>query len=140
MWVIPKTNWKIHIENGEYLGDFFNIEDFNRLKNNLEHLKSLADSLYKEFLIIPIGEDRKYSDYLYADDINAIEDNLDTINEKTVNYPFGDKQTYSPNGVIMNTVELNRLEEAMLHLYELLTNQFNGRRTLVFNLGIKEGF
>lgn len=137
-WSQPKTNWKIEVVDGEYLGDFFNASDFNRIKNNLEHLRELAITLYEDFSIIPLGEDKKPSDYFYADEINIIEDNLAIINEHTMNRDYGINPLYSPNEVIMDIEELNRIESATLDLYEKLTTEFNGRRTLTFNFGIKE--
>jgi hypothetical protein len=40
----------------------------------------------------------------------------------------------------MDFEELNRLESAILDLYNRLTNQSEGRRMLTWSFGTKEGF
>lgn len=38
-WIEPKTDWKIEYdENGNYLGDYVNAEDINRMINNLKNI------------------------------------------------------------------------------------------------------
>ena len=41
MWQTPKTDWKA--------SDFMNIEDYNRIKNNLNELRDMSRELWKEF-------------------------------------------------------------------------------------------
>lgn len=46
-WTTPKTNWYGHTSVlGTYTGDYFNSEDAQRITNNLNHLKSMSDSIY----------------------------------------------------------------------------------------------
>ena len=40
-WIEPKTDW--------VSTDYFNAEDYNRIKNNIGHLKSLTDKLFSGF-------------------------------------------------------------------------------------------
>lgn len=135
MWIQPKTDWQS--------GDFFNVEDYNRIKGNLNELKSLAQRLwfnlnfgeYEE-----MGEDKTYQDIsFYADEINRFEDNLDIICSLTYGFSIGEKQTFEPNTPFIRSAELNRIESAALRIYENLKNQYEGRRMLTFALGIRGG-
>lgn len=140
MWITPKTDWSGTIStDGTYIGDRFNASDFNRLKNNLEHLREMAIELYKEFSIAPLGEDRTPADYFYADEINTLEDNLNVINSNTYKRKYGTSPKYVENGNTMDFNELNRLEGAMLDLYTRLNTQAINRRTFTWNFGIKGG-
>ena len=83
MWETPKTDWHYELDSeGLYVGDRFNATDFNRIKNNLEHLRGLAIKMYDDFTIHALGADRTPKDYFYADEINQLEENLNTVNEK----------------------------------------------------------
>ena len=62
-------------------------------------------------------------------------DDFEKINRLTVNAGYGEKPVYRDNGYIMTFEELNRLEGAMLDLYNKLENQSDGLRRLTFNLG-----
>lgn len=140
MWQTPKTNWYGAVDaNGVYSGDRFNAVDFNRIKNNLQYVRDLAITLYKEFDIVSLGDDRTEKDYFYADEINQLEANLNTINNNTLKLSYGNAPTYVENGNTMDFAELNRLECATLDLYDRLTNQSEGRRMFQWNFGIKEG-
>lgn len=140
MWQTPKTNWYGSVDaNGHYEGDRFNAVDFNRIKNNLEYLREMAIKMYQEFSIVSLGSDRTPADYFYADEINRLEENLTTINNKTLRRSYGTAPTYVDNGRTMDFAELNRLESAILDLHDRLINQSNGRRMFQWNFGIKEG-
>lgn len=138
-WSTPKTDWYGYTNaTGDYTGDRFNANDFNRIKNNLSYLRDLAVELYPSFSINNLGSDRVYSDFgPYADEINDLEENLVTINTNTLNRDYGEAPyTYAENGYTMDFNELNRLESAILDLYDRLQNQYNGRRMLTFKLGV----
>lgn len=140
-WTTPKTDWYGAVDaNGVYSGDRFNAEDFNRIKNNLQCLRDLAIKIYKEFDIASVGDDKTVTDYFYADEINQLEENLNTINTHTMNLSYGATPVYMDNGNIMNFTELNRLESATLDLYEKIKNRIEGRRMFRWNFGIKGGF
>lgn len=139
-WETPKTDWYGRVdENGVYTGDRFNAADFNRIKNNLEHLRDMAIKLYAEFSIVSLGDDRTPRDYFYADEINQMEANLNTINSNTLNRSYGSTPSYIENGNTMNFADLNRLEGAILDLYDKLNNQTYGRRMFTWNFGMKGG-
>ncbi|RDY21447.1 hypothetical protein [Criibacterium bergeronii] len=131
MWKQPKTDWN--------KDDYFNAEDFNRIKNNLVYLRGLSVKLYKEFNISSVGIDKTYKDYFYADEINLLESNFETINQKTLNAAYGEKVIYKDNGNTMTYKELNRLENAIFDLYGKFMNQADGRRHFTFNLGTRGG-
>lgn len=139
-WVTPKTDWNGETAaDGTYIGDRFNAVDFNRIKNNLDYLRELAIKLYDEFAINALGSDRTPADYFYADEINQLEENLTTINNKTLKRSYGTAPTYVDNGRTMDFAELNRLESAMLDLYDRLSNESEGRRMFTWNFGMKGG-
>lgn len=139
-WETPKTDWYGRVdENGVYTGDRFNAADFNRIKNNLEHLRDMAIKLYAEFSIVSLGDDRTPRDYFYADEINQMEANLNTINSNTLQRSYGSTPSYIENGNTMNFADLNRLEGAILDLYDKLNNQTYGRRMFTWNFGMKGG-
>lgn len=135
-WTTPKTDWYGETISGVYTGDRFNASDFNRIKNNLSYLRDLAVKLYDEFSIDSIGEDKTPADFFYAEEINKMERNLDTINDNTLKQSYGTSPSYSDNGKTMDYTELNRLEKAILDLYDKLTNQYEGRRMFKWNFGI----
>jgi len=139
-WTTPKTNWWGRVnEEGVYSGDRFNAEDFNRIKNNLDYMRNLAIKMYEEFSLVSLGQDRVAGDYFYADEINQLEENLDTLNENTLQRNYGSAPVYFENGNTMDFTELNRLESAILDLYDRLNNQSEGRRMFTWNFGMKGG-
>lgn len=139
-WIEPKTDWYGFTDgNGVYFGDRFNSEDYNRIKNNLNYLHHIAQTIYPDFAISDMGQDKGKSEYPYADEINAIENNLEIISQNTVGIDFGDPKTYSPQGKIFDYTELNRIESATLSLYNKLINQYDGRRMFQFLLGTNGG-
>lgn len=139
-WTTPKTDWYGAVVNGVYTGDRFNAVDFNRIKNNLVYLRDLAVKVYEEFSIVSVGADKTTADYFYAEEINKMEQNLATINVKTLKMSYGTAPTYSDNGRTMDYAELNRLERAILDLYDKLTNQYEGRRKFKWNFGMGGDF
>lgn len=138
-WITPKTDWYCEVVDGVYVGDRFNASDYNRIKNNLSYLRELAVQMYKEFSIHSIGADKTAKDFFYADEINKMEQNLNTINSNSLKRLYGVAPTFTDNGNTMTFAELNRLEGAILDLYDRLTNESEGRRTLQWNFGMKGG-
>lgn len=135
-WITPKTDWDS--------ADFFNIEDYGRIINNIAYLKVFA----KEVLILELANvdfsedivnDKTYSSMIYASEINAIEDKLEELNQKTYSINIGDKKVYYPNEKTMNYDDLNRMETACLNIYKTLVSQINGIDRLSFTLGGQKG-
>lgn len=138
-WETPKTDWYGETVDDVYTGDRFNAKDFNRIKNNLEFLRELAITMYDDFAINDLGRDRTPKDYFYADEINHLEENLDTVSAKSIKRSYGSPPVYYDNGNVMDFAELNRLEGAILDLYDKLTNESEGRRMFTWNFGMKGG-
>ncbi len=138
-WITPKTDWKGYADkDGNYQGDYFNVEDYNRIKNNIKYLRDFAITLYKDFTIGDMGQDKEYTDYPYADEINLLEENLDIIVANTLQKDYGARQYFTDNGEFIDFMELNRIEGVMLDLYNHLCSQRDGRRMLIFMLGRRE--
>ena len=136
-WKQPKTDWEGKSDSeGKYTGDYFNAEDYNRIKGNIEILRDLAWDLYLRFGMQDMGSDKKVGDYLYADEINAMEENLDAICRNTIPDLAGKKKNYYENTAMIDFAELNRIESCCLELYKNLMNQRDGGRyQLAFTLG-----
>lgn len=125
-WTTPKTNWAST--------DYFNIGDYNRIKNNLVWLQGMVNQVYPSMSISAMGNDKTYSDYIYADEFNLFETNLDAIKSWIVSLGIGNGILYSENAPTPDYNELNRIESAMLKIYDNLTGQIAGRPTLSFVL------
>lgn len=137
-WIIPKTDWMIREQHGEYLGDYFNAEDYNRIKNNLICLYEMAMDMYEDFLLVPMSQDKTVYDLLYADEMNAISRNLEIINENTVKLDLPELVKFYDEGKIFDYEYLNIIEGYTLEIYQKIENQYSGRRTLKFNFGKRE--
>lgn len=141
MWTEPKINWRGYTDgNGKYQGDRFNAEDYNRIKNNIQYLRDLAIKIYEDFDIANMGRDKGAVDYPYADEINLIESNLETVISHTIRKDYGNRRFFTDNGAFIDFEELNRIEKASLDICNLLTSQYEGRRMLTFLLGTREVF
>jgi len=109
-WQTPKTNW--------VSTDFFNVGDFNRIKGNLLYLQDYLNKLFPRTDIESMGADKTYASMIYANEFNRIEDNLEALNLGSYVLSIGEKPVYQPNGTTTLFSELNRIEGAMLSLYE----------------------
>lgn len=126
-WQTPKTDW--------VNTDYFNIDDYNRIIGNISALRELAIQAYPEFSLMDMGDEKTYSDYIYADEINAIESNLTTICNNTYPFSIGTQKTYYANQPATDYAEFNRIESACLTIYQNLQGQLAGKRRLSFTLG-----
>lgn len=130
-WIEPKTNWTSSSR--------FNIEDFNRIKNNLIYLHDVALVRVGAFEIESMGEDLfvgedEYKNWV-VEDFNAIENNLHTISNKIMDADIGTKKTFYENGLMPDYVELNRIESVTLRNKNALDNLSAGLRRIPFKLG-----
>lgn len=47
-WIEPKTDWKVEYdEKGNYIGDYLNAKDLNRMSSNVSYLVRECKSLYE---------------------------------------------------------------------------------------------
>ena len=77
-WTQAKTDWAGGYDSaGNYTGDYFNAEDYNRIKNNIAEIRNLAVCVYPDFSLKDMGADKVVGDYIYADEINLLENNLE---------------------------------------------------------------
>ena len=66
---------------------------------------------------------------------NAFEKNLELINKNTFNRNYGQTQTFYENSPFIQYDELNRIESAILSIYEILKRQEMTIRRIPFRLG-----
>lgn len=126
-WLEPKTDWQAD--------DYFNIQDYNRIKGNLNEIRVQALTLWPDFPFEEMGADKTYQDYgFYADEINRFEENVEHICEGTFPFAVGEKQTFYENTPFITWEELNRIEEACRLMYSNIRSRINGRRMLAFVL------
>lgn len=127
MWQAPKTNWKVN--------DHFNIQDYNRIKNNINEIRLQALVLWPDFTFEEMGADKTYRDYgFHADEMNRFEANIEHICAGTFPFAVGDRQTFYDNQPFIDWRELNRIEEACRLLYSNIRSRMDGRRKLSFIL------
>lgn len=128
-WTTPVTNWTSDRK--------FNLEDYNRIKNNLKYLKTLADSIYRSFNITELGEDLSDEEHWWSPiEINALEDALDEIfRASALPINIGEKKSFQYNGLFIQYLELNRIESACLNIYTLAQSQARTRKHLKLVLG-----
>lgn len=128
IWINPKTDWTID--------DRFNIEDYNRIKNNLNYLHRKSEDIYGEYAIEDMGADViSHAGFWDVDTFNKFESNLETINAHMINADIGLKQTFYPNGVFIGHAELNRMENAILTLKAVIDGWYEAMPVLSFRLG-----
>ena len=108
-WVTPKTDWTAD--------DYFNVADWDRIRGNLEFLHDFVCNFFSRFDIAPTAT-KTVKSWLYASDLNAIESNLEIINNLSVRIDIGETKTFVDNGHSIDYVELNRIERACLEIYE----------------------
>ena len=127
MWQTPKTDWQE--------SDFFNVEDYNRIKGNLNEIRAQAVILWPEFSLEDMGADKTYKDYsFYADEINRFEANVGRICAGTDPVEVGNQKTFYDNQPFIDWQELNRIEEACRLIYSNIQSRLNGRKILAFTL------
>ena len=126
IWTEPKTNWT---EN-----DYFNIKDYNRIKNNIAYLTEEVINIVAPVDGTDMGEDVTSTLVVWkSDQFNAIENNMDKV-VAAMGDEF-DKRRYFPNGAFINADSLNRIEQACLDTYKAVKSQTTCLTRLDFRLG-----
>lgn len=130
-WIEPKTDW--------VSTDFFNAADYNRIIGNITHLKALGDELFSGLSDLSLGEEKTYLSLIYAREMNNIENTLESLNLETYGLEIGDKQTFKANGSTPLWSEFNRIESAILLLYNTMVVHKDNLPRLDFRLGNQKG-
>ncbi len=130
-WTTPKTDWQPT--------DYINYPDINRIVNNLYYLREIGSYFFAIGEYTEMLEKSGYTFYRFASEINAIEDNLETLNTDSMDYDIGETQTYYANNPTLDYAELNRIEGACLQLYNVFESSFKGLKRLSFILGGDKG-
>lgn len=127
MWQQPKTDWQD--------SDYFNIGDYNRIKGNINEIRVQALTLWPDFDLEDMGEDKTYQDYgFHADEINRFEANIDHVCAGTYPFAVGNRKTFYDNQPFIDWRELNRIEEACRFIHNNIQSRINGRKKLAFTL------
>lgn len=133
MWQRPKTDWRA--------GDYFNVRDYNRIKGNINELRTMALTLWPDFALEDMGDDKTHQDHgFYADEINRFEANIGRVCAGTYPFAAGDRKTYHDNQPFIDWRELNRIESACLLIYNNIQGRADGigRLALTLNGGAFE--
>lgn len=137
-WQTPKTDWTVHYDtDGNYTGDYFNAADYQRIRGNLEYLRTLAATLGPEpaDMAIPTVTVASYG---CASTFDALERALDTLLDAGVCDPgLAARKTWAGNQAAPLAADINRIEDSCLQLYNVLTQQAAARPPLAFNLGLE---
>lgn len=144
-WIEPKTDWKVEYdENGNYIGDYVNVEDVNRMINNL---KNVAVRIRKILFSNHVFDVEYLQDVIRGNILNRIyfKSLQDTIGEMLV-YIYDIEATKLFNQYIAstmdNTVMLPTWEwyNAVERITKMLDNDIkriqNDKRKLKYRLGI----
>lgn len=136
IWLKPKTDWQCRYdEHGNYIGDYFEIEDWRRIIGNLIYLKELAYKMYPVFTFLSMGDKKEYGDFPYAYEWNAIEQNIEYLIDNTFQFKITNPKTYYDELPTPNYEDLNRIESTSLQIYEVLKGQYDSLPVLAFTLG-----
>lgn len=123
-----KTNW--------LSSDYFNADDYNRIKSNIEDLLEIALKYYRDFSLYSIDEVTVNTIPTYAT-LNAIEDNVELIADNTFRPDdlAAGKHYTAKGGTAWDYADLNRIENNLKLLYEGFVDIFGGLKILKFELG-----
>lgn len=128
MWQEPKTNW--------VSSDYVSYTDYNRIKNNIAYLRELALTIFMDFPFTEMGTDKtSYAQYPYADEFNALENNLESLRRNTFLFDNSGSKIWYENQRTPNYEDFNRLERACLLFYNGLTIIKENKVRLSFRLG-----
>lgn len=127
-WITSKIDWKPT--------DRFNIQDFNRIRNNMISLWELLQWEFGNFTIEDMGSElTEYTGRWNVNHFNAFEKNLEIFRTLLPIDDFGLTQTFYYNGMFIKYDELNRIENLLLSFRQYATSREAGIRKLPFRLG-----
>ena len=126
-WITPKTDWTS--------SDYFNVEDYDRIRGNIQYVYEYALRLYKVFGI-DVMQERTLGDAVAAELLNGVENSLDKIANNTSNLiEYRPGKTFEPGQPAWNYDDLNRIERNLLLINTMLESQEAGLKRLAFELG-----
>lgn len=131
----PYTAWTIQYDSeGEYTGDFFNVEDYDRIKQNIEYLREYAYFLYGGFTMRGMVAVTVES-YGYASTIDALDATLEAIAANTFRPPdMLPVKQWRGNQPPPGADDWNRIENTCLLLFEQFERQSACLPKLAFEL------
>lgn len=120
MWIAPKVDWKST--------DYFNVEDWQRIRGNLEHLHTWLQGLRTS--VSPLLEtytNKEYDELPYVHLVNNMEENLAKLQETfgvRFTEDFDQKTWYERLDTMYKSnpthVDWNRWENILLRVQESL--------------------
>ena len=134
-WQQPKTDWAVRYdEGGAYAGDYFEAEDYERIRGNLLYLQQLAQSMYPATELPEIPQVTNAS-FGYASTIDVLERALDALADGTFDPGIPARKHWEANAPAPLAEDLNRIEGSCLQLYGTLMAQANACPRVPFILG-----
>lgn len=144
-WIEPKTDWKVEYdENGNYIGDYVNAEDVNRMINNL---KNIAAQIRQILFSNHVFEVEYLPDVIRGDILDRVyfKSLQDTIGSM-LDYIYDIEATKLFNQYIANTVDNTVMlptwewYNAVERITKMLDNDIkriqNDKRKLKYQFGI----
>ena len=134
-WIEPKTNWSIRIDQEKnYLGDYFEAEDYLRIRNNLYCLQELAEELgyLKNSVEIPLVTRQ---DFCSHEHINTLEKVLSQLRVGTLSDLIQKTKLWKENQPAPVAEDWNRIETSCLIVWRVFHRQKKSARRLPLRLG-----
>ena len=132
-----KTDWKVQppTPEGYYNGDWFELEDYVRIYNNLQTVKDLVKSIYGDFtfptMITPVE-----GSPVFASQINILEEAIRAIRNKSIAIPeIPDPKTWTNNANLFTYEDINRWESVAIYYTAILMGVYELQPKLQFKLG-----
>lgn len=130
-WQTPKINWNSD--------DYFNKDDFNRIKNNLLYIKGFLKKFRgKVTQIQPLNDKNSYTELLHPQDVNCLQANLTRLNEISYNLDIGANTEYYNGSYTPSYEQWNRLETYTLDIKNLIQTDNPGFSRITQKLGNKD--
>lgn len=132
-----KTDWKVQppTSEGYYNGDWFELEDYVRIYNNLQTVKDLVKSIYGDFtfptMVTPVE-----GSPVFASQINILEEAIRAIRNKSIAIPeIPDPKTWTDNANLFTYEDINRWESVAIYYTTILMGVYELQPKLQFKLG-----
>lgn len=111
-WIKPKINW--------IADNYINIEDFNRIRNNIIYLYEASKKYIGYDYEIEMPPEVTYSDIAYADLWNMLVSSLKIIREHApIKDDYDLPREYTNYSPYIHYTTLNDIEKAILFYYDI---------------------